>query len=78
MLCLFYWFFISKYNKYFELEFLLSKYLANIELSDLGKILKLSDYFVPVRNTYMKIYNNNNNNFTITLNGAAKNGIFIY
>ena len=27
MLCLFYWFFISKYNKYFELEFLLSKYL---------------------------------------------------
>ena len=77
MLCLFYEFFISKYNKYFELEFLLSKYLANIELSDLGKILKLSDYFVPVRNTYMKIYNNNNN-FTIIFNGAAKNGIFIY
>ena len=76
MLCLFYWFFISKYNKYFELEFLLSKYLANIELSDLGKILKLSDYFVPIQNTYMKRYNNNNN-FTNTLNGAAKNGIFI-
>ena len=76
MLCLFYWFFKSKYNKYFELEFLLSKYLANIELSDLGKILKLSDYFVPIQNTYMKRYNNNNN-FTNTLNGAAKNGIFI-
>ena len=69
VLCLFYGFFMCKYNKFFELELLSSKYLNNIELSDIGKILKLSDYFVSIQNTYIKI----NNNPTITLNGAAKN-----
>ena len=69
MLCLFYGFFMCKYNKFFELELLSSKYITNIELSDIGKILKLSDYFVSIQNTYIKI----NNNSTITLNGAAKN-----
>ena len=70
VLCLFYGFFMCKYNKFFELELLSSKYITNIELSDIGKILKLSDYFVSIQNTYIKI----NNNPTITLNGAAKNG----
>ena len=69
VLCLFYGFFMCKYNKFFELELLSSKYINNIELSDIGKILKLSDYFVSIQNTYIKI----NNNSTITLNGAAKN-----
>ena len=69
VLCLFYGFFMCKYNKFFELELLSSKYITNIELSDIGKILKLSDYFVSIQNTYIKI----NNNSTITLNGAAKN-----
>ena len=69
VLCLFYGFFMCKYNKFFELELLSSKYITNIELSDIGKILKLSDYFVSIQNTYIKI----NNNPTITLNGAAKN-----
>ena len=69
VLCLFYGFFMCKYNKFFELELLSSKYINNIELSDIGKILKLSDYFVSIQNTYIKI----NNNPTITLNGAAKN-----
>ena len=70
VLCLFYGFFMCKYNKFFELELLSSKYITNIELSDIGKILKISDYFVSIQNTYIKI----NNNPTITLNGAAKNG----
>ncbi len=74
VICLFYGFFVCKYNKFFELEFLSNKYITSIELSDIGKILKLSDYFVSAQNTYMKI--NNNNNSTITLNGAANNGIF--
>ena len=69
VLCLFYGFFMCKYNKFFELELLSSKYITNIELSDIGKILKISDYFVSIQNTYIKI----NNNPTITLNGAAKN-----
>ena len=69
VLCLFYGFFMCKYNKFFELELLSSKYITNIELSDIGKILKLSDYFVSIQNTYIKI----NSNSTITLNGAAKN-----
>ena len=69
VLCLFYGFFMCKYNKFFELELLSSKYINNIELSDIGKILKLSDHFVSIQNTYIKI----NNNPTITLNGAAKN-----
>ena len=70
VLCLFYGFYMCKYNKIFELEFLSSKYITNIELSDIGKILKLSDYFVSIQNTYIKL---NNNNSTITLNGAPKN-----
>ena len=74
LLCLFYGFFICKYNKFFELEFLSSKCITNIELSDIGKILKLSDYFVSVQNAYIKI--NNNNNSTNNLNRAAKNRIF--
>ena len=69
VLCLFYGFFMCKYNKFFELELLSSKYINNIELSDIGKILKLSDHFVSIQNTYIKI----NNNPSITLNGAAKN-----
>ena len=69
VLCLFYGFFMCKYNKFFELELLSSKYITNIELSDIGKILKLSDYFVSIQNTFIKI----NNNSTITLNVAAKN-----
>ena len=73
VICLFYGFFICKYNKFFELEFLSNKYITNIELSDIGKILKLSDYFVSAQNSYMKINNNNSN---ITLNGAANSGIF--
>ena len=60
---------MCKYNTIFELEFLSNKYITNIELSDIGKILKLSDYFVSIQNTYIKI----NNNSTNILNGAPKN-----
>ena len=70
LFCLYYGFLICKYNKFFELEFLSSKYITYIELSDIGKILKIFDNFVSIQNIFIQI-NNNKNNF----NNYLKNGI---
>ena len=69
LFCLYYGFLICKYNKFFELEFLSSKYITYIELSDIGKILKIFDNFVSIQNIFIQI-NNNKNNF----NNYLKNG----
>ena len=58
--CLYYGFLVCKYNKFFELEFISSKHITNIEFSDIGKILKISDYFVSIQNVFLKINNNKN------------------
>jgi len=58
--CLYYGFLICKYNKFFELEFISSKHITNIEFSDIGKILKISEHFVSIQNVFLKINNNKN------------------
>ncbi len=50
LFCLFYGFIICKYNKIFDLNFLSQKYINFIELTDIGKILKISDYFISINN----------------------------
>lgn len=62
IICLYYGFLICKYNKFFELEFLTTKQINNIELSDIGKILKISDNFVSVQKIYIQLNNNINSN----------------
>ena len=57
ILCLYYGFLICKYNKFFELEFISNKHITYIELSDLGKILKISENFVSIQNVFIKINN---------------------
>ena len=61
-ICLYYGFLICKYNKFFELEFISSKQIIYIELSDIGKILKIPENFVSIQNISIKI-NHNSNNF---------------
>ena len=61
-ICLYYGFLICKYNKFFELEFISSKQIIYIELSDIGKILKIPENFVSIQNFSIKI-NHNSNNF---------------
>lgn len=74
ILCLYYGFLICKYNKFFELEYLSNKFIISIEMSDIGKILKISDSFVSIQNTFTKINNNpisfsnNTNNRVIDIN----------
>ena len=70
-ICLYYGFLICKYNKFFELEFISSKQIIYIELSDIGKILKIPENFVSIQNISIKI-NNNSNNF----DNFMKKGIF--
>ena len=62
IICLYYGFLICKYNKFFELEFLTTKQINNIELSDIGKILKISDNFVSFQKIYIQLNNNINSN----------------
>ena len=71
ILCLYYGFLICKYNKFFELEFITNKHIIYIELSDIGKILKIPENFVSIQNISIKI-NNNSNNF----DNFMKKGIF--
>jgi len=61
-ICLYYGFLICKYNKFFELKFISSKQIIYIELSDIGKILKIPENFVSIQNISIKI-NHNSNNF---------------
>ena len=57
---LYYGFLICKYSKFFELKFISSKAITYIELSDIGKILKISDHFVSIQNVFININNNQN------------------
>ena len=58
--CLYYGFLICKYNKFFELEFISSKYIEYLELSDIGKILKISDNFISIQNVFININKDKN------------------
>ena len=69
IICLYYGFLICKYNKIFELEFLSVKHITYIELSDIGKILKISDYFISIQNTYINLNMNKNNYSNHIING---------
>ena len=44
------------------MEFLTSKQIDYIELSDIGKILKISDNFVSIQNIYIQLNNKINSN----------------
>ena len=58
LLCLYYGFIICKYKKIFDLQFLSKNYIFLIESTDFGKILKVSEYFVP----FHSAENNKGNN----------------
>lgn len=61
---------MCKYNNIFDIKFFPQKYINAIEMSDLGKILKISDYYISVKNTENNIGKNtlNNLNFNKYLN----------
>jgi len=60
--CLYYGFIMCKYNSFFDMKFFPPKYISAIELSDFGKILKISDYYVSVKNSENNIGKNTLNN----------------
>ena len=72
LLCLYYGFIICKYKKIFDLQFLSQKYIYLIESNEMGKILKISEYFVPFHSAENNISNNTLNNSGINNNKYLK------
>lgn len=64
--CLYYGFIICKYNKIFDMIFLSQKHINFIELTDFGKILKISENFVSIHTS------NKNNIAKLNMNNKAK------
>ena len=54
LFCLYYGFILCKYNNFFEPSFLSVKFINYIESSELGKILKISKYFISIKNSESK------------------------
>ena len=56
---------MCKYKKIFGLEFFPQKYINFIELSDFGKILKISENYISTKKAENNIGTNNFNNLKI-------------
>ena len=73
ILCLYYGFIMCKYNEIFDMKFFPQKYINAIELSDFGKILKISDYYVSAKNSENNIGKNTLNNLNFNKYLTIKN-----
>ena len=72
LICLYYGFIICKYKKIFDLQFFSQKYIYLIESNDFGKILKISEYFVPFHSAENNLSNNTLNNTSVNNNKYLK------
>lgn len=75
LFCLYYGFLMCKYKKIFGLEFFPQKYINFIELSDFGKILKISENYISTKKAENNIGTNNFNNLKINNKYLNKKGI---
>jgi len=71
--CLYYGFIMCKYNNIFDIKFFPQKYINAIEMSYLGKILKISDYYISAKNTENNIGKNTLNNLNFNKYLSKKN-----
>ena len=65
LFCLYYGFIICKYKNIFDMQFIPYKYIHLIEMNGFGKILKISEYFVPFHSAENNVSNNTLNDSRI-------------
>lgn len=63
--CLYYGFIICKYKNFFEFPIISLKFINYIESSEIGKILKISKYFISIQNSENKNNKNAMNNLNL-------------